>query len=137
MTHQSMTDEELLALDVPLMIRYGLMFGGAHRTALFGDGAIAAALAAERLGVLPRSVAYLGEVVRRGGTRMAAELPEPLPGGEAAALARDWLGAAAPGVRGVAEDETVARWLEAVAAVLELRVRTRGAGGGGGGPLGA
>lgn len=126
MTHQNMTDEELLALDVPLMIRYGLMFGGAHRIALFGDGAIAAALGAERLGVLPRSVAYLGEVVRRGGTRMASELPEPLPGVEAGALARDWLGAAVSVVKGVAEDETVARWLEAVAAVLELRVRARG-----------
>lgn len=126
MTHQNMTDKELIALDVPLMIRYGLMFGGAHRTALFGDGAIAAALGAERLEVQPRSVAYLAEVVRRGGTRMASELPEPLPGPEAGALARDWLGTAAPLVKGVAEDETVARWLEAVAAVLELRVRARG-----------
>jgi hypothetical protein len=126
MTHQNMTDEELLALDVPLMIRYGLMFGGAHRTALFGDGAIAAALGAERLGVQPRSVAYLAEVVRRGGTRMASELPEPLPGAEAGALAREWLGTAAPTAKGVAGDETVARWLEAVSAVLELRVRTRG-----------
>ena len=68
------TDEELRALDIPLLIRYGLTLGGAHRTALFGDGAVAAALAAEDHHVYPRGVAYLGEVVRRGGIAAAAEL---------------------------------------------------------------
>ncbi|MCF6524036.1 hypothetical protein [Streptomyces sp. JJ36] len=116
-------DEELRTLDVPLMLRYGLTLGGPHRAALFGDGAVAAALQAEALGVLPRSVSYLGEVVRRGGTRHAAGLPEPLPEAEPSVLADEWLTAAAAVVTpaDVDADETLARWLEAVAAVMALR----------------
>ena len=116
------TDEELRALDIPLLLRYGLTLGAAHRTALFGDGAVAAALTAEELGVYPRGMAYLGEVVRRGGIAAAAALPEPLPG-EAAGPAREWLATAASVVKDddVGSDETVARWLEAAAAVMELR----------------
>lgn len=123
MTHQNLTDAELLALDVPLMLRYGLLLGQDHRIVLFGDGAVSAALAAERQRVLPRSLAYLGEVVRRGGVRAAAALPEPLPGPAAAALAREWLASAASVARDVDDDETVARWLEAVATVLTMRRR--------------
>ncbi|MEU1625674.1 hypothetical protein ABZ746_10170 [Streptomyces sp. NPDC020096] len=123
-----MTEEELLTLDVPVLLRYGLAPGSAHRTALFGDGAVGAALAAERLGVVPRSVAYLAAVVRRGGVRFAAGLPEPLPGQDRAALAREWLDTATAVTTGVEGDETVARWLEAVATVLALRWIERGEG---------
>ncbi|MEV5508823.1 hypothetical protein [Streptomyces orinoci] len=121
MTHQNLSDAELIALDVPLMIRYGVLFGGAHRTALFGDGAVAAALAAEREGVLPRSLRYLGEVVRRAGLRTASGLPEPLPGRGASVMAQEWLATAASVAKGIDDDETMARWLEAVATVLVLR----------------
>lgn len=121
------TDEELRALDIPLLLRYGLTLEGAHRTALFGDGAVAAALVAEDHHVYPRGVAYLGEVVRRGGVRSAAKLPEPLPGC-AAGPAKEWLATAASVVEDgdVDADETVARWLEATAAVMELRRGSRG-----------
>ncbi|GAB2778764.1 hypothetical protein [Streptomyces daliensis] len=119
---EAMTDEELRALDVPMTLRYGLTLGGAHRTALFGDGAVAAALQAEELGVLPRALSFLGEVVRRDGLRPAAELPEPLPG-EAAGPAREWLGTAVSVLEegDLDGEESVARWLEAAAALLELR----------------
>ncbi len=121
------TDEELRALDIPLLLRYGLTLGGQHRTALFGDGAVAAALAAEDHHVYPRGMAYLGEVVRRGGIAAAAELPEPLPGC-AAGPAKEWLATAASVVKDddVDGEETVARWLEAAATVMELRRGSRG-----------
>lgn len=117
------TDAELRTLDIPLLLRYGLTLGGAHRTALFGDGAVAAALAAEELEVLPRGMAFLGRVVRSGGLAHAVALPEPLPGEDAAALAREWLVTAHSVVADgdVDGDEAVARWLEAAAAIMELR----------------
>ncbi|MYS42626.1 hypothetical protein GTY23_15560, partial [Streptomyces sp. SID5998] len=75
----SRTDDEVLATtDVAVLLRYGLTLDG-FRTALSGDGAIAAAVALDRLGVVPRSLAYVADVVRAGGLRYAAELPEPLP----------------------------------------------------------
>jgi hypothetical protein len=121
------TDDELRALDIPLLLRYGLTLGGSHRTALFGDGAVAAALSAEDHHVYPRGMAYLGEVVRRGGIAAAAELPEPLPGC-AAEPAKEWLATAASVVEDgdVDSDETMARWLEAAATVMELRRGSRG-----------
>ncbi|MFI6445649.1 hypothetical protein [Kitasatospora sp. NPDC050543] len=120
-TYQQCTDGELSALDVPTLIRYGIAMGGAHRAVLFGEGAVAAGLAADRLGVIPRSLGFLAEVVRSGGTRYAADLPEPLPGAAPAGLAREWLATAAAVVQNVDGDETLARWLEAVAAILALR----------------
>ncbi|WP_053111931.1 hypothetical protein [Kitasatospora sp. MY 5-36] len=75
------------------------------------DGAVAAAITVDRLGTLPRALAFLGETVRAGGTRFAAALPEPLPG-PAAAAARGWLEAAAMVTR-------------RVDAVLALRVTHR------------
>ncbi|MFD0275091.1 hypothetical protein ACFVHB_14485 [Kitasatospora sp. NPDC127111] len=119
-----MSDDQLAALDIEILLRFGLPSEGAHRSALFGDGAVAAAITADRLGVLPRAVVFLGEVVKAGGTRYAAALPEPLPG-PAAAAARGWLEAAAMVVRDPSDDLLVARWLDAVAAVLALRVTNR------------
>ncbi|MBO8198459.1 hypothetical protein JW613_09085 [Streptomyces smyrnaeus] len=117
------TDAELSSLDVPLLLRYGLTLGGAHRTALFGDGAVAAALIAEELGVLPRAVAFLAEVVRRDGLRAAVELPEPLPGREAARTASEWLTTASSvlGEADLENEEQLARWFEAVATIMALR----------------
>ncbi len=140
----SRTDQELSRLDVPALLRAG--FGGASgasgasgagrpggagdsaRAELFGDGAVAAAIAADRLGVLPRSLTFLAEIVRRGGIGYAATLPEPLPGAERTALARSWLAAVAESTAGVATaaveptaDDEFARWLEAVAVILGVR----------------
>jgi hypothetical protein len=117
------TDAELAALDVLTLLRSGLGDDAAGRGDLFGDGAVAAAIALGEVSVLPRSVAFLAEIVRSGGTRYAAELPAPLPFAEQADVIRPWLAAAAE-VAGVA-DEQVARWLEAVAAVLALRANAR------------
>ncbi|MFB7126817.1 hypothetical protein [Kitasatospora sp. NPDC056273] len=88
------------------------------------DGAVAAAITVDRLGTLPRALTFLGETVRAGGTRFAAALPEPLPG-PAATVARGWLEAAAMVVQDPTGDQLVARWLDAVAAVLALRVTHR------------
>jgi|SRR6266536_1184665 len=98
------TDQELSGLDVPALISAGVGSTGPARDALFGEGAVAAAIAADRLAVRPRSLVFLAEVVRRGGLLYAAELPEPLPGAERTALARDWLAAAQPPAGSAAED---------------------------------
>ncbi|MFD7729972.1 hypothetical protein ACFV6F_06270 [Kitasatospora phosalacinea] len=117
------TDAELAALDVPALLRSGLPADGPHRRALFADGAVAAALLAERCEVPPYAVSYLSEVVRAAGLRAAAGLPEPLVGPGAAELAGDWLDGAAAVLDAddVAAGALVADWLEAVAALLELR----------------
>ncbi|MEU9110352.1 hypothetical protein AB0D04_00825 [Streptomyces sp. NPDC048483] len=124
------TDDELAQLDVPALLRYGLGFGGHHRTTLFGDGAVGAAVVLDRLGVPPRSVAFLAKVTRSGGVPYAAELPEPVPGDAAGPLVRTWLGSAASVVHTVEGDEVVARWLESVAAIIALRFTHRSRSGG-------
>jgi hypothetical protein len=121
------SDDRLLAeTDVATLLRHGLV-RPEFRTALFGDGAIAAAVTLDRLGVLPRSVSYVGKIVRAGGPGPAAELPEPLPSPEASALLRTWLDEA---VRAAAADPDAealtARWLHAVAELIGLRRATRG-----------
>ncbi|NLU71569.1 hypothetical protein HCC61_02500 [Streptomyces sp. HNM0575] len=121
------TDDELARSDLPAMLRYGLSFPGPHRTALFGDGAVGAAVLLDRAGVQPRAVAFLAKVVRSGGVRYAAALPEPVPGEEAADMVRSWLESAADVASGLVGDETAARWLEAVAEVLALRRSVRSA----------
>lgn len=120
-------DDDLAQADVTAMLRYGLSFHGAHRTALFGDGAVAAANQLDRLGVPPRAVAFLAKVVRNGGVGYAAELDAPLPGADAADAARSWLETAATVASGPDGDEDVARWLEAVAELLAFRHRARAA----------
>lgn len=129
----SRTDDELAMLDVTALLRYGIGFGGAHRTTLFGDGAVGAAVVLDRQGVLPRAMAFLAEIVRSGGTTYAAALPEPVPGEAAAQLVRGWLQSAASVVRTVEGDQDVARWLQSVAALMALRLtyRTRSTGSGG------
>ncbi len=119
------TDDELAQSDLPAMLRYGLSFAGSHRTALFGDGAVGAAVLLDRLGIPPRSVAFLAKVVRSGGVRYAAELPEPVPGDSVSAMVRTWLETADTVVTGPDGDEDTARWLEAVAELLALRLTSR------------
>ncbi|MEV2218234.1 hypothetical protein AB0H86_43575 [Streptomyces sp. NPDC050997] len=75
----------------------------------------------DRLHTQPRSVAFLAEVVRAGGVAYAAELPEPLPRPEAARVVRDWLEAATQLAGGAPADEATARWLGAVATIIELK----------------
>ncbi|MFF9062059.1 hypothetical protein ACF09K_25685 [Streptomyces sp. NPDC014882] len=120
------TDDELARLDITVLLRYGLTAGpGTRRTALFGDGAAAAAVVLDRLGTEPRSVAFLADTVRAGGLARAAELPEPLPRREAAALVREWLRAGAELAGGIAVDDTAATWLHAVATVVERKQLNR------------
>ncbi|MFD3616791.1 hypothetical protein ACFWWT_16430 [Streptomyces sp. NPDC058676] len=124
--HPSYTDDELAEFDVGVLLRYGLTAApGPRRTALFGDGAAAAAVILDRLGTQPRSVAFLAEVVRAGGLAYATELPEPLPRPEASVVVRDWLEAATQLAGGAPADETAARWLGAVATIIELKHLTR------------
>ncbi|MFE6872746.1 hypothetical protein ACFVFS_40165, partial [Kitasatospora sp. NPDC057692] len=123
-TPHPQSDSRLAELDVEVLLRFGLPNPGPHRSTLFGDGAVAAAITVDRLGVMPRALTFLGEVVRAGGARFAAALPEPLPG-PADAAARGWLEAASMVVQGPQGDEMVARWLDAVAALLALRVTHR------------
>ncbi|MFH9355406.1 hypothetical protein [Kitasatospora sp. NPDC017646] len=123
-TPQSLSDARLAELDVEVLLRFGLPAAGPHRSTLFGEGAVAAAITVDRLGVMPRALVFLGEVVRSGGTRFAVGLPEPLPG-LAAGVARGWLEAAATVAGDASGDLLVARWLDAVAAVLALRVTHR------------
>jgi hypothetical protein len=62
----------------------------------FADALVPAALQAGRLGVRPRSLTFLAEVVRRGGAAWAAALAEPLPDQDQTHLVRPWLLAATP-----------------------------------------
>jgi hypothetical protein len=126
-TPPNRTDAELAELDLPTLLRYGLFAGeaGPLRTVLFGDGAVGAAVVLDRLGTQPRSVAFLAETVRAAGLTAAVELPEPLPRPEAAAPVRTWLEAAAALAGGIDTDEAMARWLSAVAAIIELKQVTR------------
>ncbi|MFY1669100.1 hypothetical protein ACN27G_03945 [Plantactinospora sp. WMMB334] len=120
MSYPRIGEDELRALDVPAALAAGLRDGGRPP----GEVAVAAALAADRLGTRPRSLTFLAEVVRRGGTGYAVTLPEPLPTPEQAALAASWLAAAyAVPEQGPEHDETLARWLENVALVVAARRR--------------
>ena len=104
------TDEQLLAIDI-----VAALVEGRHTA----EAAVAAAIRADRIGVQPRSLTFLAEVVRRGGLRYAASLPEPLPTAEQSALVRPWLDAAGE------RSDAFARWLDAVAVALEGRRAVR------------
>ncbi|MEV1022859.1 hypothetical protein [Streptomyces sp. NPDC050264] len=120
------TDDELARLDITALLRHGLTAeSGTRRTALSGDGAVAAAVILDRLGTEPRSVAFLADTVRAGGLARAAELPEPLPRREAAVFVREWLRAGSELAGGVTVDDTAATWLHAVATIIELKQLTR------------
>ncbi|MER6569264.1 hypothetical protein ABT288_24540 [Streptomyces sp. NPDC001093] len=122
---ENRTDDEVLAAtDVTVLLRYGLT-QEAFRTALFGDGAIAAAVTLDRLGVLPRSLVFVAEIVRSGGLAYAAGLPEPLPSPEPAAILRDWLTGAAQTATTPEAETRAARWLKAVAEIIAMRRATR------------
>jgi hypothetical protein len=124
-TPATRTDDEILAAtDVAVLLRYGLT-QDAFRTALFGDGAIAAAVTLDRLDVLPRSLAFVAEIVRAGGLAYAAELPEPLPDPEPAGILRDWLTGAAQMATTPEAETRAARWLHAVAEIIALRRANR------------
>lgn len=121
---QMHTDDELVLLDLPGLLRRGLadVQGGPDRRRLFGDGAVGAAVTLDRLEVMPRSLTFLAEIARAGGATYAAGLAEPLPDPRAAAVVAPWLQSATE----VSDDGTVlATWLAAIAAVIELRRRSR------------
>ncbi|MEU7902812.1 hypothetical protein [Actinoplanes sp. NPDC049118] len=110
-------DEQLASVEVAALLADGIRrTGPAGR--IVGACAVPAAVQAGLLGVRPRSLSFLAELVRRGGAAYAARLPEPLPTPEQSALVRPWL-AIAGGAAGA--DEPFARWLEAVAAIIDAR----------------
>ncbi|GAA2635186.1 hypothetical protein [Paractinoplanes durhamensis] len=98
------TDAEAVYDDVAALLTAGR----------FNDALVPAALQADRFGVLPPSITFLAEIVRRGGIRYAAELPEPLPTPEQTILIRRWLLTSN-------DDDRMARWLDGVAALIEAR----------------
>ncbi|MDI1465315.1 hypothetical protein QEZ54_30545 [Catellatospora sp. KI3] len=124
------TEAELAALDpAPLLAAWP------YRPHLYADGAIAAAISLHHLRARPRSLTFVAEIVRRGGTAFAVDLPEPMPTPAQSALVREWLAAAAsiPDGPSLTVDEALARWLDAVAAILGMRAslaRTPEPGGG-------
>ncbi|RZS30562.1 hypothetical protein EV193_11683 [Herbihabitans rhizosphaerae] len=127
-SHTSKTDAELAQLDLPSLVREGLAEADAEspvRKELFGEGAVAGAVLLDRVDTQPRSVSFLAPIARSGGARYVADLPEPLPTPAQTEIIRPWLTAAADTVSGSDGDEQLARWLEAVAAILAVRIGTR------------
>ncbi|MFE7443444.1 hypothetical protein ACFU7X_23685 [Streptomyces chartreusis] len=125
-TPATRTDDELIAAtDIGRLLLFGLSRDN-FRTALFGDGAVAAAVTLDRFGVLPRSVAFLADTVRAGGVRYVVELPEPLPSAEASEVLRGWLRSAADVAATPDAEDRAARWLDAVAELLGARRDARG-----------
>ncbi|GAA3230227.1 hypothetical protein MTQ10_29020 [Streptomyces sp. XM83C] len=119
------TDDDILAAtDVGVLLRHGLR-QEAFRPALFGDGAIAAAVTLDRLGVQPRSVAFVAKTARAGGLAYAAALTEPLPSPQASDVLRDWLESAAQSASGPEAERLGVRWLLTVAEIMGLRVGSR------------
>lgn len=118
-SHATLNDAELAELDVAALLRDGLP----DDPRVFADAAIAAAIELDRLGIPPRSLTFLAEIVRRGGVDYAAALPEPLPTPESAELAKAWFHAATE-VRWRDNFEggnVVARWLDAIALLVNAR----------------
>lgn len=118
-SHLPLNDADLADLDIAALLREGLP----HDPRVFADGAIAAAIELDRLGIPPRSLTFLAEIVRRGGVEYGAKLTEPLPTPESAELAKAWLEAAAEVEwRDNFEGGNVmARWLDAVALLVNSR----------------
>jgi hypothetical protein len=114
------TDEQLASVDVAAAITAALRSPDPARHMVTG-GAVPAAIQAGAAGVLPQSLSYLAEIVRRGGAGYAVQLPAPLPTAEQSALVRPWLALAAA----VDADDAFARWLDAVAAILHARLSGR------------
>jgi hypothetical protein len=118
-----MQDSELAQLDVSSLLHNGLP---TRAKDLFGDGAVAAAILLDRAAVIPRSLTFLAEIVRSGGTKYAANLTEPLPTPEQTEVIRPWLDAAASVTARVDDDYAFEDWLKAVATILAARRATRG-----------
>jgi hypothetical protein len=119
---ETTTDQQLLALDLDALIADGLAAQEPEQARrLFAEGAVAAAIRADAADVLPRSLTFLAEIIRRGGIAYAAGLPDALPTPEQARLAQKWIAAALP----TGEASIFARWLDAVAAIVEVRRSAR------------
>jgi len=115
---------QLNNLDVAELLRTGL--AGPSRRELFAEGAAAATLALDREQTIPRSLTFVADIVRAGGTRYASELTEPLPTAAQIDTIRPWLLAAAEVAATPQEDDLFADWLDAVAAMIALRMTNRG-----------
>ncbi|GAA3904069.1 hypothetical protein [Actinoplanes auranticolor] len=109
------TDDELLTVDVAEVVADALRTADPARQLLI-SAATPAAVQAVRAGVQPASLRFLAEVVRRGGIAFAAGLPEPMPTPEQTGVVGPWL------VVAHGDDQVFARWLDAVAAIIEARL---------------
>lgn len=118
-SHLTVNDADLADLDIAALLREGLP----HDPRVFAEGAIAAAIELDRLGVPPRSITFLAEILRRGGVDYGAKLQEPLPTPESAELAKAWLEAATEVEwRDNFEGGNImARWFDAVALLVNAR----------------
>lgn len=114
------TDEQMASIDVAAAITEALRSTDPARCLMTGC-AVPAAIKADQAGVLPQSLTYLAEIVRRGGAGHAVQLAEPLPTAEQSALVRPWLALAAA----ADADKEFARWLDAVAAIIGARLSGR------------
>ncbi|MEU0503566.1 hypothetical protein [Nocardia sp. NPDC005998] len=116
------SNDELRGLDVPAALVAGMPEPGPARRILFAEAAIAASLAVQDLGVGPHPVRFLAGCVRSLGLDGALQLPEPLIGDQPTRLVREWMSAAHTGPDpDIARDDLFARWLEAVALLIEVR----------------
>ena len=123
----STSEAELARLDIADLLRAGLgQLGTSSHDTLFGVGAVGAAIRLDRAGTIPRSLTYLADLVRSGGALRASALPEPLPEPAQADLVRPWLAQAADVAESVTADDDLARWLEAVATIVSVRLNARG-----------
>jgi hypothetical protein len=120
-TRGLVNEDRLAGVEVTALLADGLR-GPDAAGRIVGGCAAAAAVQAGLAGVRPGSLSFLAELVRRGGVSYAARLPDPLPTPEQSALVRPWLATAAEATDA---DEPFARWLDAVAAIVDAR---RGAG---------
>ena len=114
------SDEQMATVVVAAAITEALRSEEPARHLVTGC-AVPAAIQADRAGVPPRSLSFLAEIVRRGGAGYAVQLAQPLPTAEQSALVRPWLALAAADDA----DEPFARWLDAVAAIVDARAGGR------------
>ena len=110
------TDAQMSQIDLEAVIRSGFTSPEAFR-ALSAEGAIAAAIRADQVGIDPPALAFLAETIRRGGFAFVLELPQLLPTEAQSTLLKGWLNAGNES----GDEDRFARWLDAVAMVLGLR----------------
>ncbi|MGW4771303.1 hypothetical protein ACWEO2_25070 [Nocardia sp. NPDC004278] len=119
------SDDALRVLDVVAAITEGALVPAANLHPLFTESAIAASYLLEGQQVIPYAVRYLADCVRAMGIIACSELAEPLRGAVPARLAHSWLTAACSSTPDLGRDVLFARWLDMIAALLDVRASIR------------